>query len=171
MAAAAVCAGVSQLAPGLAPIAWLVYPALIAGAAGQLGWHRRARRRELALDISLLVCAATVVGITLSYAIPPLPGVSAGWTIVHRALPILFLSLLGLLLASRGSGLGRAGGVSLSLGAIALSVGSEVDAVRSPATVVALIAFALAARWMVRARAVHPPPPGREITGDRKSVV
>jgi two-component system NtrC family sensor kinase len=165
MAAAAVCAGVSQLAPGLAPIAWLVYPALIAGAAGQLGWHRRARRRELALDISLLVCAATVVGITLSYAIPPLPGVSAGWTIVHRALPILFLSLLGLLLASRGSGLGRAGGVSLSLGAIALSVGSEVDAVRSPATVVALIAFALAARWMLRARAVHPPLPGREITG------
>src|SRR5579862_7820850 len=145
VACAAVCAGLSQLLPGLRPIAWLVYPALIAGAAGQLGWHRRARRKDLALDISLLICAATVVGITLSYAAPPTPGASAAWTIFHRSLPILFLSLLALLLVSRGSGVGRAGGVSLGLGAVALSLGSEIAAIRAPASGVALIAFALAA--------------------------
>jgi two-component system NtrC family sensor kinase len=165
VAGAAVCAGVSQLSPVLAPFAWLVYPALIAGAAAQLGWHRRARRRELALDITLLVCAATVAGLTLSYAVPPSPGASAGWTIFHRSLPILFLSLVALLLASRGSGIGRAGGVSLGVAVVSLSVGSEVSALRAPASGVAFIAFALAARWITRARASTSPAGGREITG------
>ncbi|HZS60232.1 MAG TPA: ATP-binding protein [Gemmatimonadaceae bacterium] len=146
-------------------IAWLVYPALIAGAAGQLGWHRRARRRDLALDVSLLVCAAIVVGITLSYALPPSPDASAAWTIAQRSLLILFLSLLGLLMASRGSRVGRAGGVTLGLGAIALAVGLEDASVRAPAFGVAIVAFALAAWWIVRGRRAAVPLAGREITG------
>jgi two-component system, NtrC family, sensor kinase len=160
---AAAGAGAAQLAPALAPLAWLVYPALIGGAAAQLGWHKRARRRDLALDVSLLVCAATVVGITLSYAVPATPGVGAIWAIVEHSVPVLFVSLVALMLASRGSGVGMMGAVSLGLGTTALLLSSELATIRRPSAAVALAAFAIAARSLIRKR--ESAPGAREITG------
>lgn len=126
---AGVAVALSRLALALGHPEWsfaaavVVYAALIVGAAVTLGWHRRARRNELLLDVSLLVCAAAVVGITLVY------GTGKGgtpWLIVQRSVPIVLLSLVALLLASRGNRLGATAASALGAGAVALVASTEI---------------------------------------------
>jgi PAS domain S-box-containing protein len=175
LAVTATCAAVARLSLALGlpmgPAAILqgaVYPSLIVGSAAALGWRRRARRRDLALDVSLLICAAAVVGITLVYAAPEAPGGPSGaWDIGQRSMPIALVALVALLLAS--GRLGRDGAVGFGVGTVTLALSTELTTwgpfllSRAVLQIIALCALALAVRGFARAAA--PEGQGREVTG------
>jgi two-component system, NtrC family, sensor kinase len=118
------------------------YLGIVGGCAFALGWRRRGTWRELALDVAMLACAATVVGISLGYVVPgaPMPvGPGAAIAFARRSASVAALLVVALLLASQGERLGRGGSTGIAIGTLALAIADELPPTATTPTIQAVL--------------------------------
>ncbi|HEX5831624.1 MAG TPA: ATP-binding protein [Gemmatimonadaceae bacterium] len=117
--------------PGLLLLIFGAHPCLIAAYAAGLGWSRRAWQRSssrlpAALDVLLIGCAATIVGIQITYLarwpVENLDGTGRALVLFWRCLPFVEVVLVVLLLSARGRLLGRRMGVGLAVATLAFAI-------------------------------------------------
>lgn len=161
LAAACALAGCIAAAIAHRPGPWsvalpaVVQVSLLLGVAAALGWRSRVARVDLALDIVLLVVAASVVGLVLAVLIEPAPLVGGDGdstvTGIWRGLPVALLILVGLLVTSRAILLGQRTARGAAIGAAAAAVASEFPRSGAPASLL-WAAAVVGAVWALRGR-------------------
>ena len=162
--------------PGLLLLVFGAHPCLIVGYAAALGWSRRGWHRTeghvaAVLDALLLVTAAALVGIQLTYLadwpLGALTTADKAIALLWRCLPITEVVLLALLLASRGERLGPRTVVGLVVGTLSFAVANifhgRLAIVEQAAAVTSnQVLWALATLGFALAVGARPPPPRGE---------